>query len=185
MRLFIAIPIPDDVQEYIRAVQNKLPKKGIFLNNHFHLTLQFLGDSASEEQLQKIKSAIAITFEQSSPDKYFLFQLRPLQTFKNRFGQIRVIWTGLKISKILLEFQKKLEKNLEAVGFKNEKVFIPHLTLARVKLPQTQMLEKDLQNIVIEERIFEVNEMHLIQTLLKPEGATYKVLEKYMWEEEK
>ena len=74
---------------------------------------------------------------------------------------------------------------MEAVGFKNEKVFIPHLTLARVKLPQTQMLEKDLQNIVIEERIFEVNEMHLIQTLLKPEGATYKVLEKYMWEEEK
>jgi 2'-5' RNA ligase len=185
MRLFIAVPIPSDIKDYIIQIQGKLPKRGIFLNDHFHLTLQFLGDNIDAIKLEDIKNAIAKTFETSTPKKNFIFQLKTINTFKNRFGQIRVIWAGLKISRTLLEFQKILEENLANVAFKNEKTFIPHLTLARVKLPQTSILERELQNMAIDEKMFEINEIHLIQTILKPEGASYKVLQKYMWEEEK
>ncbi|KKP39324.1 MAG: 2'-5' RNA ligase, 2'-5' RNA ligase [Candidatus Peregrinibacteria bacterium GW2011_GWF2_33_10] len=185
MRIFIAVPIPEDIQEYIFQLQKQIPSKGVFPNDHLHLTLQFLGDEIPEDKLADIKVAIKKTFEQSMPDKNLMFQLRTINTFKNRFGQIRVIWIGLKISKLLLDLQKELEKNLELVGFKNEKVFLPHVTLARVKIPRTTQLEEALKKIPVEEKVFEINEIHLIQSLLKPDGAKYKVLEKYMWEEEK
>ena len=159
--------------------------KGIFLNDHFHLTLQFLGDEIEENKLQDIKAAIKKTFETATPSQNFLFQLRTINTFKNRFGQVRVVWIGLKISKTLLDFQKTLESNLAEIGFKNEKSFLPHLTLARVKLPNTKQLDEALPKIFVEEKVFEINEINLIQSLLKPEGAKYKALEKYMWEEEK
>ncbi len=186
MRLFIAIPISEDIERYLEQIQqNHFKKSGIFANKHFHITLQFLGDEIEPEKLNDIKAAIKKTFETSMPNKNFLFQLKKIQTFKNRFAQIRVIWIGLKISKLLLDFQKILERNLAATGFKNDKEFIPHLTLARVKLPKTDKLDQEIEKINVEEKIFEINEMQLIQTLLKPEGATYKVLEKYMWEEDR
>lgn len=185
MRLFIAIPIPEDIKEYLVSLQKQIPTKGVFLNDHFHLTLQFLGDEIEENKLQDIKAAIKKTFETATPSQNFLFQLRTINTFKNRFGQVRVVWIGLKISKTLLDFQKTLESNLAEVGFKNEKSFLPHLTLARVKLPNTKQLDEALPKIFVEEKVFEINEINLIQSLLKPEGAKYKALEKYMWEEEK
>lgn len=186
MRLFIAIPIPEDIKDYLESIQEKhLKKRGVFANKHFHLTLQFLGDEIEETQLLKIKEALKKTFESSMPDKNFLFQLKHIETFKNRFKQIRVIWIGLKISKSLLDFQKSLEKYLAEVDFKNDKNFMPHLTLARVKLPKTSILEKQVIKIPVEEKMFEANQIHLIQTLLKPEGASYKVIEKYIWEEAK
>lgn len=92
----------------------------------------------------------------------------------------RVIWVGVKEGKEnLLRISQNLEEILSRCGFKREeRPFHPHLTLGRVKSPKNR---DSLIKAIESEKDFtagsmKVEEVVVMQSVLKPEGAEYSAL---------
>jgi 2'-5' RNA ligase len=96
-----------------------------------HLTLKFLGD-VDEDQIAGITEMVAQTAE-----KFEKFSIKVEKV--SSFGRPpRVVWIGIKESGILCRLQSMLDSRLTKAGFEaDEKKFIGHLTLCRVKNPAT------------------------------------------------
>jgi 2'-5' RNA ligase len=128
MRLFIAIEPDDKVKNYLKSIQEKLNSKDARLTivKWHNLTLKFLGD-VPEIQAKKIKTAL-------SKIKFFGFGL---ETAEIRFfpdaRNSKVIWIGIKLHQEIKRLQQDIENALQDIGFPKDKVFHPHITLARIK----------------------------------------------------
>jgi len=180
-RLFIAIKIDFDnkTKKFIINLKNELNHEKIkwveFKN--IHLTLKFLG--ATEEELipsiKKVLKKVANNFNN------FRITTKGLGIFKS-FSNPRVLWIGIEKSKYLENIFYEIENNLEFLGFeKNEREFSPHITLGRIKkLNNPKILTKLVLNNC--DRVFQdiqVNEIVLMESILKKEGPTYIPLESY------
>ena len=127
MRLFIAVGLPRRVREGLlrdNALLRSRCLRGSFTREeNLHLTLCFLGETASE-RLDRIKEALDAV---SSP---------PLSLTVGKAGMFRsregaVLWRAIE-GPGLSELHKALSYGLEARGFPQEKRrFTPHLTIAR------------------------------------------------------
>jgi RNA 2',3'-cyclic 3'-phosphodiesterase len=171
MRLFVAINLPEEIGNYLRSVQEQLPDAEMNLTKDFHLTLQFLGE-VSADQAMEIKSALYHVFM-----PHLKFKLGKIGVFKSR-DEIKVVWTGLECPEELMRVKSEVEEQLAPIGFFNDKLFKPHLTLARVK-SCGQDFEKELGEIEVMEREFEVDTFELMESCLSPSGAKYEILETY------
>jgi 2'-5' RNA ligase len=179
IRAFIAISIPEQILGGIDKMARRL--KALRLNARFtktssiHLTLKFLGDineflveSVSErlEQCTRTTDRFNVTVER-------------LGVFPN-LRKPRVIWTGVRHESELVDLQQRLDRELETLGFELEKrSFEPHLTLARLKSSKNltelrQLVESEGPDFKLGS--FEVDEVHLYQSILRPEGAVYRRL---------
>jgi 2'-5' RNA ligase len=94
--------------------------------------------------------------------------------------QMRVIWVGLQgDGDTLNHLQGEVEEEMAQLGFKREdRPFKPHLTVGRVKGRQHM---RALQDLLIARRefdaeAFDVLEVVLYKSLLRPEGALYTPL---------
>lgn len=179
LRTFIALDLPPVVQEALGRLERELQTTGAPVTwvkpERIHLTLKFLGDIAPERipDLQKSLAEVALS---ASP-----FRIEP--TGCGAFPtlqQMRVIWVGLRVDGSgLNRLQKAVETAMDQLGFKKEeRPFKPHLTLGRVRgrqhlrVLQTLLLER--QNFSAE--AFDVNEVVLYKSELRPEGARYTPL---------
>ena len=143
---------------------------------NMHLTLKFLGNTSSE-QVEKIKEYFENDIKQNSG---FSFNLTGLGFFKSG-GQPRVIYSGIVDYQELKNLYDQIENNMFQVGFeKDSRKFNPHLTLGRIKSLKNKRLLFDLVEKFRNEKIqmVEVKEVILYQSILKPEGPTYKPLKK-------
>lgn len=126
MRLFIAIPLPD---EPFRVLQGTLPSMQGSLPKAFHLTLQFLGE-VDERRIPELTQALQVlSFEPVT------LTLNKIGTFPEH-GTPRIIWAGFKGDTALDSvntLQKKVEQATRRLGFTPDKRFSAHVTLARVK----------------------------------------------------
>lgn len=130
-RTFIALDIDQQTITYLDEVVKSLrtsdcqaswTKKG-----NFHLTLKFLGDT-NEGIVPQISDELANIFGA------FLIPFRPTHIggFPN-LKNPRVLWLGLECEGID-EIAKKTEDACAKFGFeKDDKKFVPHLTLGRIK----------------------------------------------------
>jgi 2'-5' RNA ligase len=137
-RLFVAIPVPEDVKATIRrtqaAIRQRISGEGIRWTrpDQFHLTLKFLGDipSASISILGDALLATAVGF---SP---LPLAARGLGFFPGARAP-RVIWAGIKDpGDQLADLHRGLER--ACVRFRTEAPesdFHAHVTLARIKRP--------------------------------------------------
>ncbi len=164
MRCFLAVPISEEVRKKIVEFQHSLPD-GLKLvePENLHLTCKFLGN-VSEVELQEIKKKLSL-------NGAFELVLKGVGVFPNR-NYIRVIWVGAEEPEKYIELQKKIDEQLASVGFKKEREYIPHLTLARVrrKLEDISFLEKN------KEKVFgtvQVGHVDLMESKLGPGGPTY------------
>jgi len=169
MRAFIAFEIPEEVKKVLIEAQNQLEKAKLSLTKDFHLTLKFLGevDETKVEEIRKRLGEIKFnSFETSLTD---------IGVFPGE-NSIRVVWVGLNDpeSKIA-SLQKEVDSKTEILGFKKDIRFHPHLTLARVKfVSDKQGFAKNLKEIKIEKKAFQVTEFKLIKSILTPEGPIYE-----------
>ena len=93
---------------------------------------------------------------------------------------MRIIWVGLRVDGDgLNQLQQAVEAAMVQLGFKKEdRPFKPHLTLGRVKgrqhlrLLQALLLERQHYNA----EAFDVTELVLYKSELRPEGARYTPL---------
>lgn len=133
MRAFIALPLPLDLQQRIKRLQDRLrtqlPGVRWVRPEQLHLSLRFFPDLA-EEYLDPIREIMLSVGNFCAP---FTVEIRDLGAFPNP-ARPRVLWLGLTPIQPLLYLQHKLEKGLEQIGIdQDERPFKPHLTIGRIK----------------------------------------------------
>ena len=129
MRLFIAIPLPKDVQRAVLAAEEGLKAAstaGRFVpaGNH-HITLRFLGESSA---LADIAAAMHEAVKDARP---FLLRLGALGSFTHGGARTSYLSVTGDLDE-LFRIHETLEAALYEYGFAGGKVrFSPHITLAR------------------------------------------------------
>jgi len=156
MRLFLAIDVSNEVEEYLKKIQQSIPGRKV---DSFHLTLKFFDDEEPED----IENAL-----HDFSFRKFSLTLARLGAFPNS-SHARVIWVGLKDSPKLKEVHKKINNRLK---LKDDFDFHPHITLSRSDNAILPLLE-------LEQRTFEVQEIILYQSTLTSNGPIYNIIKKF------
>lgn len=179
MRLFVALPVPEDLVGWLENIQNSLKKMGVMASwsrmETLHLTLKFMGDTPVEI-LDSIIKAVQETGAASKP-----FKIRASKVGVFFYGKkARVIWAGVESEKELLqELYRDLESYLLKAGIsRSKKRFLPHLTLARPKGRGGGRELLELLNQFENHRSenFDCHSIDLYQSVLKPSGAVHTLV---------
>jgi 2'-5' RNA ligase len=180
IRSFIAIELPEEVREGLARLRNELER-----NEHkfvkwvnpdgLHLTLKFLGNIPSK----RVTEIINVIEEVTQGVSAFHLEISGLGAFPS-LRQARVFWVGIggevdKLSKL----QQNIDSALAVLGFvKEERPFVPHLTLARLR-PGASPVERRSFGELVGHTIFEdkyhieVEAVSLMRSQLTPVGAVY------------
>ena len=180
IRTFIAVELPEEMKQGLARLQADLRKHGARVSwtrpEGLHVTLKFLGN-VEESQIEAIAEAVRTAVSGST---------RPRLTVAGTgafpgWGSPRVLWVGVEDEEGRLgAIQARLEKELEKLGFEREKrAFKPHLTLGRVKaIGGVRPVSEDLRNRQVDLGTFEVTQIVVMKSDLKPTGAVYTPLAK-------
>lgn len=166
MRLFLAINIPDEIQNQIAPlILSEIEELRWSPLHQLHITLNFLGE-LPESMIDDI--AEAITEVDFQPFKI---------TLKNSgFFKSGIYWIGVKETTELLNLQRKLHRAMLQLGIKLEKRrFSPHVTIARGKAA-TPALAKLIETRGIGfEAEFITSSFDLISSHSTTNGVDYQV----------
>ncbi|MFZ0427010.1 MAG: RNA 2',3'-cyclic phosphodiesterase [Acidobacteriota bacterium] len=179
IRAFVAIEMPEDLRHELSESIAALGRLGADVRlsrpESVHLTLKFLGD-IEEHQVVPIGKALS---ELAGNQAAFRVRIGGLGAFPY-LANPRVIWIGVDGGSPLQVVQGAVEERLAPLGFPPEKrPFQPHLTLARVKSRHNvaaliHYVESHQAEAPAGE--FVARQLHLYQSLLRPEGAQYRKL---------
>ncbi len=164
MRTFIAIEVPyfKSIEKLQGSIEGKF--KAVEPEN-IHLTLKFLGD-IREEDVEKIASFV----ESCKPEK-FTMRLKGIGFFPNE-NYIRIVWIGVENGKIVSEVMKCIDSKLTTMGFKKERCYVPHITVARVKGRIAVDKLQPFKNMVFGE--VNVNKIKIKKSTLTQDGPIYE-----------
>lgn len=184
-RAFIAIDIDEPLRQKLADFQNQLMTTGgdfkLVEPKNIHVTLKFLGevpDKKVEEITEAIKKAVIGT-------KKFNMEVKKIGAFPN-LNYTRVIWAGVeKGGDEVIALQKRIEKELQQIGFRPESNFVPHLTIARVRSPKNK---EEVARFIREKSSIDfgttqVLAVELKESTLTPKGPIYKTLAKIALED--
>ncbi|HJV52736.1 MAG TPA: RNA 2',3'-cyclic phosphodiesterase [Noviherbaspirillum sp.] len=161
LRLFYAL-WPDDLTrgELRRLQQSIHGRKTSYAN--LHITLAFLGQQpatllpALKDILMHLpRTALSLTLDRIG-----------------YFSRNRIAWAGMHaVPDALPGLQQSLAQALtqNGIAFDSQLRFKPHITLARDAAPPL--------DIVFDPIAWQANHVALVQSVMKPEGSTYQVLE--------
>lgn len=184
-RAFIAIDLPANIRSSLGEAQDILKSFGFRVRwvrpQNIHLTLKFLGNIDSDH-VAKIIAAMTQTVDDFSGVSLFA---REIGVFPN-IRRPRIIWAGLDGKlETLKNLQQTLEKHLGALGFPTEtRAFKAHLTLGRVKgkIASAQMKSAIDKLKGFESESFEIHEIFLFKSELRPSGAVYSKVQRVAFE---
>lgn len=176
VRAFIAVDFPSEVVKEIARIQGilglqKFTGKTTELEN-LHLTLKFLGeiDAGKVEEVRKVLREIKLSG--------FEARLAESGTFNHR-GIPSIVWVKVG-GQGIFDLQAAVDKALEKVGFKKEKGFMSHLTLARVKYVKAKKeFNEYVRRIKVKDVKFNVGHFRLMKSELRPMGPIYTVVEEF------
>ena len=172
MRLFVAVDIENDVRDRIYELSKALSSiKGIKAveRENLHITLNFLGE-VDNVKAERVKMQLEKVEATQFKAHFYNIGFFPPK------GKIRVIWVGVDEGKEeLTDLALKVENSLKKLGFKKDKDFVAHATVARVKKPVDR--DKLIQVLESFENDFgwmDVDKFKLKQSILTPKGPIYK-----------
>ncbi|HHV16509.1 MAG TPA: RNA 2',3'-cyclic phosphodiesterase [Gelria sp.] len=182
MRIFIAIPVPEEIKEEASRIKAELNRLGPDIKwveyENYHITLKFLGE-VTEGQLDDIKAKLLMV-AQACPQ--FNFKTTGIGFFPNK-NRPRVMWLGVKGEMNKAQFLgERVDTYLEELGFESEKRRSFHLTLGRMRsernIDEVVSTTGDISNNL---RSYDlpVKEFFLMESRLSSSGPEYFVLEKY------
>ena len=179
IRSFVAISIPDEIRSRLETACSQLRQLGLdgrfTRSSAVHLTLKFLGN-IEDSQVDDIVLVLKETGQMV--DRLCLY-IEKIGVFPNR-RRPRIVWAGIREEPELLELQKRVEYGLRQLGFEaEERPFRPHLTIMRLKsMRNVSELQRflDLEAEGLRFGSFEVDGVHLYQSILHPTGARYQKL---------
>lgn len=178
MRCFLAIDLPSAMKEKLTAIQAELEGSATIKfveKENLHITLFFFGE-IGDKKLKEIKEVISSrlrTFQK------FQVKLKGIGVFPSQ-SYVRVIWVGVEASR-LEELHHTLIQGLQQLGFYEDRPFVPHLTIGRVKrVLNRENLMKVLDKFrTLEFGEFEVGEIKLMKSILTPKGPIYEDIFKF------
>ncbi|MFH0736988.1 MAG: RNA 2',3'-cyclic phosphodiesterase [Candidatus Micrarchaeota archaeon] len=168
MRVFVSVPVPDDLLAKVSALGKELAQDGVSLvrPENMHLTLRFLGEM-DEKRVGDVEQRLrAVRFGA------FRCGLKGVGVFPDE-NYVKVVWAGCESGGKLEALAKDVMGALS--GFGGDERFTAHLTIARVKK------KIDAKPFLARHKddgfgSFEVKNFHLMQSVLKPTGPEYSVL---------
>ena len=182
MRCFIEIDLPENVKKHIEEKITHLENR-IFGQVHslrpakkgnLHVTLAFLGEINEKE----LEEAIINVSEIAKKFAAFECSLSKIEAYPTKFP--RLIWISLSDNRELFKLYCALKKALnlkeEHGGFK------AHITIARIRPDKSTRTSTNnsvnimVNEIEIEPLKFSVNEIKIMQSILKNEGAEYELI---------
>jgi 2'-5' RNA ligase len=180
IRSFIAIELPEEAKRGLGRLRSELERQEhAFVKwvdpEGIHLTLKFLGNIPSK-QVAGVTEAMEGAIRGIPP---FHLEISGLGAFPN-LRQPRVLWVGIdgELDK-LSGLQRNIDSALIPLGFtKEERSFVPHLTLARIRERASPGERRTFSELVVS-TIFEdkyyvgVDAISLMRSQLTPAGAIY------------
>jgi len=189
-RGFVAIEVGaavrESLSEFLSKIGPKYPGYRLVPSRNLHITLEFLGNDVDRGLILPITQVIESCTEGVSP---FSLSLGDLAYFSGK-GPARAIYVSLeKGQETLSALAERVRNSLRSLGFRDERKFQPHITLARRKDPS-----QDRRVVPVETAIeswakvyrecklswrylsWEVTELLLMESRLFPEGAVYSVV---------
>lgn len=130
MRCFLAVQVPEEAKEKISELIPSL-QGGAFKivpQQNMHLTMKFLSE-LDDALLEKVKQAVAPAAARHSP---FQATLQGVGAFPSE-NYIKVLWVGITPKADYVSLQKEIDLSLKPIGFRPERDYRPHLTIARVR----------------------------------------------------
>jgi len=183
IRSFIAIKLPEEAKKGLTRLRKELERdEHRFVKwvdpGGIHLTLKFLGNIPSK-RITEITGAIEEAAQGISP---FHLEISGLGAFPS-LRQARVLWVGIggEVDK-LSRLQQNIDSALAVLGFaKEERSFVPHLTLARIRQgaspPDRRSFGELVGSAIFEDKYpVEVEAISLMRSQLTPAGAIYTCL---------
>lgn len=172
-RLFVAIRPPAAIRALLLGAMGGISGARWQSEDQLHLTLRFIGD-VDRHLADDIHAALGAIHH--AP---FEIALNGIGAFDRR-GQPDAVWAGVTPHEPLKALHKKVDVALTRVGIApDERAYLPHLTLARLKRnsgPVGNLLE---QSGGLTSPVFTVAEFALFESALTPEGAVYSIIERY------
>ena len=178
IRAFISVALDSKIIDNIVAVSARLKPQmtGVrwIAPANFHLTLKFLGD-IDETLIEPIGAALR---KQLRLFPSFTINAKGLGVFPGP-KRPRVLWVGL-IGGHLVSLASGVESALQPLGFApDSRKFTPHLTIGRWR--QSDRASKSFGRELENWKTYDfgrsnVEGIRLVQSVIKPEGATYSDL---------
>lgn len=142
-RLFVAIPLPDDVRDRLAMLTGGVPGARWVAAENYHITLRFLGDVAAGD-IDDIVGALS----RVSVDA-FTVDLAGIGFFGSP-RKPRTLWVGAAPTTDeaarLRHLHDKVDRALVGTGMApDERKFTPHVTLAYLKNPNRDRVGRWLQ----------------------------------------
>ncbi len=172
MRLFLAIDLPKETKESIsqqvEAFKKEYPYFRWVDESRFHITLHFFGNSRDPDRLKnQIEEAI--------------YDVEPFQMYS---GEADLFMKNTIIFHLMFQRNRTLEKLVAQVREKfqtgNTMKFVPHLTVARYRIPSKQqylLIKKKVQRLNIEVD-FQVTQITLYNSVIESEKPLYETIAK-------
>lgn len=179
-RIFIAVNLPENIRKKLSDYTAKWPELPCrwTKKDNLHITLNFLGYLTDEELLEVIK----IVKEVAPRHDPFFINLRSI-LYGPKGKPPRLIWVEGEKSEDLGKLQEDLGNSLEGFGVKSakeqERGYVPHITLGRLKQWEFQRIEPEARPEIQEEiRLnFETSSIEIMESELRRGGPEYAILE--------
>jgi len=178
VRAFIGIDIDEAVRQKLAAAQDQLQTTGAQLKlvepPNIHVTMKFLGE-VSEDRVGEIAEALK---RAATGTGQFDIGVKGIGVFPN-LRYIRVVWAGVaEGSDEVIGLHQGIDRELGLLGFRSERDFVPHLTIARVKTAkQKERLAAFVKEMVdVEFGVTRAQAVELKQSTLTPKGPIYSTL---------
>ncbi|NYB52562.1 MAG: RNA 2',3'-cyclic phosphodiesterase [Methanobacteriaceae archaeon] len=180
MRAFLAVDVDSRLHYKIQKIQKELiktdaPLKLVELEN-LHFTFKFFGEINSSQT----EDIINITQEKLENHQDFTMNIKGTGVFPHP-GYMRVLWLGVDDPSNFSALQKDLDEEFVKMGFKKERSYIPHLTIARIKGAHNKEFLadkiKDLEDVEIGQ--MNVGKLVLKKSELTPAGPIYSDVKEF------
>jgi 2'-5' RNA ligase len=174
IRLFVAIPLPDDVRARLVSLCSGVRDAHWVRPENLHLTLRFIGE-VPEPELDDIADALGRLRARQFP-----MTVSGVGHFESR-RQVRALWAGIEPSAALIDLQARIESALVRTGLAPEgRRFSPHITLARMKRAKPAAVRPWLEaNGYFRSNPIAVASFVLFASYLGQGGAVYQPVETF------
>lgn len=178
LRLFAAIPIPDDVSTRLVALMRGLPGARWTPAENLHLTLRFFGE-LDEPNAEDLDVAIDAAVSRLAP---FDIRLKGAGAFGG--SDPHAVWIGVEdASGALAHLAETCERTAREVGLKAEaRRFTPHVTLAKTRGSDLdRVMAFQARCALFESRRIDVAGFGLYSSRVRPGGPSlYRIEAEYV-----